>query len=271
MEYRTTFQYITTNIYLVAQKQLQCVYNCIVPRLFFVYTYTVGIIIMPLLCILSKPFTNKYDLKFCSKFCCYTILGINHNITTNADIIKEGFIISNHRCAVDLLLSMYMYNASIVARGLAYLASTCYSILIYFEDRGIYLHRNKDTRDVIYNKIKNHMKNDNSSSKLIVFWPEGTRLTYTKLNSVDDVKKNLKYGLLKEIYIDKTYPVQLDISSNKELAFNEKKIKAQYGVTINTIISSPIYPADYNTFELFIDEICKEWLTCWRFTHEKVQ
>jgi hypothetical protein len=89
-----------------------------------------------------------------------------------------------------------MYNASIVARGLAYLASTCYSILIYFEDRGIYLHRNKDTRDVIYNKIKNHMKNDNSSSKLIVFWPEGTRLTYTKLNSVDDVKKNLKYGLL---------------------------------------------------------------------------
>ena len=50
-------------------------------------------------------------------------------------------------------------------------------------------------------------------------------------------------------------PVQLDISSNKELALNEKKIKAKYGVTINTIISSPIYPVNYNTFELFIDEL----------------
>ena len=66
-------------------------------------------------------------------------------------------------------------------------------------------------------------------------------------------------------------PIQLDISSNKELALNEKKIKAKYGVTINTIISSPIYPVNYNTFELFIDEICKEWFSCWRFTHEKVQ
>lgn len=275
MEYfNTAQQYLTTsitNIYLVVKKQLLCVYNCIFPRLFFIHTYTVGLIIMPLLCIISKPFTNKYDLQFCSWVFCYKILGINHNITNNADIIKEGFILSNHRCGLDLVLSMYMFNASVIGRGMAYLACTCYSILVFFEGRGIYLHRNKDTREIIYNKIKNHMKNDNSSSKLIVFWPEGTRLTYTKLDSIEDVKKNLKYGLLKEIYNDKKYPVQIDISSNKELVFNEKKIKAQYGLTVNTIISSPIYPADFNTFELFIDEISKEWLKCWCFTHEKVQ
>jgi len=82
-----------------------------------------------------------------------------------------------------------------------------------------------------------------------------------------DILSKLKKGLLKEIYERKEYDVQLLISSNKEIVFNEKNLITNYGTNINTCISRSIHPKNFNTFEDFLNEICILWVDCWERTH----
>ncbi len=104
-----------------------------------------------------------------------------------------------------------------------------------------------------------------------MFYPEGTRNNYTSLSSRDELKSYIKFGLLKSIYQDKRYPVQLLISNNKEIAFNEKKFIASYGVQINTKISAAIHPKDFATEVEFFDEIIRVWYDCYVETHLSTQ
>ena len=57
------------------------------------------------------------------------------------------------------------------------------------------------------------------------------------------------------------------ISNNKEIAFNEKTVTANYGVKINTKISKAIHPKDYATEYEFFDEIVRVWFDCYVETH----
>ena len=101
------------------------------------------------------------------------------------------------------------------------------------------------------------VKQNSYYSKRILFFPEGTRKFHTKINSVEDTE--LKPGLLKSIYEFQKMPVQLQITKNKEIAVNERKFKAEYGITVYTSFSEPIYPEDFNTFEEFYKHICLVW------------
>ncbi len=104
------------------------------------------------------------------------------------------------------------------------------------------------------------MKRNHYYSQRILFFPEGTRKSHVKIDSVEETYKLLKPGLLKSIYEFKKLPVQLQISKNKEIVFNERKFKALYGVTVYTSFSDPIYPEDYHTFDDFYKQVCTVWM-----------
>jgi hypothetical protein len=195
----------------------------------------------------------------------HCILQIKLDIQSEEPLIERGFILANHRSFTDFCLDQYIANASILGRRLAFYSVWCLTLFCRSDNRCVAFIRGKDSRRNIYEKCVKHIQT--SDYKRIVVFPEGTRLTYTTLNSVDEVKKYLKHGLLKEIYIDKRFPVQIMISSNKEVVFNEKKMTINYGVNVKTHISKPIWPTDFSTETEFFDAIACQWYESWKKTH----
>jgi len=235
----------------------------------FFYAYLWSVVIVPTACIICKPlhwvYPNKFDLDLCFSHFVYDVLSIKHTIVWNAPLIERGIVLANHRCALDWVLDCFVMKSASIGRVMAYVASSCMALLILLENRGIIMRRGVDKRESIYTKVVSHI--ENTDHKRICFWPEGTRNSYTTLSSPEEVGTYLKYGLLKSIYDDKRYPVQLCISSNKEIAFNEKKLHAERGITIRTIISKSIHPANFTTDEAFYNTIKKEWFDCWVAAH----
>jgi 1-acyl-sn-glycerol-3-phosphate acyltransferase len=131
------------------------------------------------------------------------------------------------------------------------------------------------------------------TNRPLVIWPEGTRLKYLGLKSPNSIKRRFKPGLLKSIWEDAMatqlnvnnlppfiggceagamdeavqHPVQVMISNNKEVAFNEKKLHIQRGVEIRIVFGEPIYPADYPSFDQFLDAIACEWYMAYQLSH----
>jgi hypothetical protein len=64
------------------------------------------------------------------------------------------------------------------------------------------------------------------------------------------------------------YPVQVMIANNKEVALNEKKLHIQRGVEIRIVFGEPIYPAEYQTFDQFLDAIACEWYMAYQAAHD---
>lgn len=236
----------------------------------FVATYLWAVVVVPTVCIICKPiqwiYPNRFNLDFCFQHFLYDVLAIQHTVVWNAPLIERGIVLANHRCALDLGIDCYLTKSSGIGRGMAYVASSCMALLILLEQRGIIMRRSVDKRDGIYARMVSHI--ETTDKKRICFWPEGTRNSYTTLSSPEEVGTYLKYGLLKSIYDDKRYPVQLCISSNKEIAFSEKKLVARRGVPIHTMISKPIHPVDFAVEQEFYDAIKREWFDCWVATHK---
>ena len=228
--------------------------------LYFIVVYLWNIMIFPMICIVMKPFQiTSLSLDLCFDSFIYSSLQIKHSIHWDTQLIEDGFILGNHRCALDWPLDCFITNSTCIGRRMAFVASGILALLVCLEDRGIVIRRGKDNRQEIYKKSINNIKTNHR----VCFWPEGTRLNYTKLSSKEEVRSYLKYGLLKEIYINKSFPVQLCISSNKEIAFNEKRLIARRGIPIRTIISKSIHPKEFETEEDFYNEIAITWLDCW--------
>jgi hypothetical protein len=186
-------------------------------------------------------------------------------ITSDEQFIEKGFILANHRSWADFCIDQTTASASILGRRMAFYATFGISSMTRLDNRAVIFTRGRDSRQDIYDKCVKHIQK--SDYKRIVFFPEGTRMKYTTLDSVDEVKSYLKYGLLKEIYNDKRFPVQIMISNNKEVVFNENKFIMNYGVNVRTHITKPIWPNDYNTDSEFYDEIANQWYDAWKKTH----
>ncbi len=218
---------------------------------------------MPFTFVILRPFI-RLDLQMLCHHFIYTVLGVQHQIT-GEKLIEEGFILPNHRSFMDAIIDSYIGKSSSVVRYLAILGSPFVVLLSYIDNRVIFINRGKDGRKNVYERCISHI--NRYQTKRIVFYPEGTRNKYTSLSSREELKSYIKFGLLKSIYEDKQYPVQLMISNNKELAFNEKKLYAKYGVKINTKISMAIHPKDYATEVEFFDKILNVWFDCYKETH----
>jgi len=236
--------------------------------LYFTYFFLVYCQLLPFLCILLIPIYGNEINTMYYKFCNDYFFKIKLITTKDSEYIQSGFILANHRSIFDLFIDLYLSNATVIARRFAYFGVLPLSLLYEFTQGVIMIIRGKDTRQQIYQKIKNKMK---IKSGKVIFFPEGSRLRYTTLNSSDDVKTYLKYGILKEIYNDKeNLPVQLQISSNKEHVINERIFKICNNIVVKTHITKPIYPADFQTEQEFYDSIAKEWYHAWKITHNDV-
>jgi hypothetical protein len=226
--------------------------------------YTDWMIIVPLFLTILTPVYQIDAQQYMEKIL-YNVAQIKHKITYDNRLIKKGFVLANHRSWTDFCIDSYTAKASILGRKLAFCAVFGVTSINHLSNRNVMFTRGKDTRRDIYDKCVKHIQK--SDYKRVVFFPEGTRMTYTTLNSVDEVKSYLKYGLLKEIYYDKRFPVQIMISNNKEIVFNEKTMTINYGVQVNTHISKPIWPKDFQTETEFFDAIANQWYESWKKTH----
>ena len=235
----------------------------ILSKMQFIWFYIWSVTTVPFLLLITKPFHNL-NLQYLSIF---TIrkLRIKLNASSDAPLIEQGYILANHRSFFDFTFDTMISKGSVIGRREAFWAIWFVTCLGYLDKRVISFTRGAETRQELFSRIKQHM--NISEYKRILFFPEGTRLKYTQLRSPDDVKTYLKYGMLKCIYEDKQFPVQLQISNNKELVFDEKRLHIQYDVPVNTHRSKPIYPKDYATEQLFYDEIAAVWYECWKITH----
>jgi 1-acyl-sn-glycerol-3-phosphate acyltransferase len=231
--------------------------------LYFLSGFLWSWIVVPFLFVVLRPFV-RLDSQTNSYHFLYNILGIKHKITGDP-LIEQGFILCNHRCFLDFMIDSYVSDATCIGRALTILAVPFIQLLAYVDNRTIIINRNKDNRHDVYSKCVSHI--NNYQNKRILFYPEGTRNKYTILNSSEELKPYIKFGLLKSIYEDKRYPVQLVISNNKENAFNEKRLLANYGVPINTVISSAIHPKDFDTDVEFFDKVLNVWFNCYVECH----
>ena len=187
----------------------------------------------------------------------FRVLGTRIKYINTTKPISTGFILANHRSFTDFAIDSLITRNIIVSRHMATLSVLPGSILSLLDGRAIVINRTQ-SRTEIFQKIIDYMKTHEGP---ILFFPEGTRLQHTHLNSIDETF--LKPGLLKSVYEYKKFPVQLQLSNNKEHVFNEKKGILNYGVTVNVFLSEPIYPEDFGSFDDFFKEICKQWFENW--------
>ena len=217
-----------------------------------------------MLLVFTMPFHNVRWTQYV-RYLMFDVFKIKLQLTSDAPLIETGYMLANHRSFTDLAFDPLLADSAGVGRHAAFFALFWLSILAYGypEHRVFSFNRGKEKRQELFQRIKKHLT---LRSRILLF-PEGTRLKYTQLSSPDEVKTYLKYGLLKEIYYDKTHPVQIQISSNKELVFNEKKLHIQYNVPVRTHRTKAIYPANYKSEQDFYDAIAVEWYNAWVNTH----
>jgi len=218
---------------------------------------------LPLLIFIASLFNNNvcnydYYIRCLNKFFNYKI-----NYVKDEKRIKKGFIFSNHRSWGDFPIDYSITENCSCGRYLVGLAMGFITLLLHKENKIILFNRSKANRKYIYQLCKNKL----SYKDRILIYPEGTRMNYQYLESKDDIKNKLKKGLIKEIYERNEYPIQLQITSNKEKVCNEKKLKVNYNIILNCAISKSIHPKDYSTFEDFLDKISYEWFELWKLTH----
>ena len=198
------------------------------------------------------------------------ILGIRHVELESPNKIEKGFILCNHRSIFDIPFDPYVTKSTTVGRIGACLFGNLASLLGIFSGRGVWFSRGRTDRTKLMTMLLNKIDSGNSYNKTMLFYPEGSRKSYKTLECPDELKLYIKKGLLKSIYEHNKLPVQMYISSNKDYPMSLKLLQAKYGIVIVSKYSIPIYPDDYETFDLFIDKICNEWYKLWFETHSHV-
>ena len=244
--------------------------NIFIYRLFNIFKFSIIYVLITivfpiLLLILKLVFNMKIMWDLNAYLFIYKLLGVKSTIISDEKLINNGFILANHRTWFDFGYDPYIAKGAILGRKMAFYAVSFFSILGYLDNKILMFDRNRANRSQIYNLMADFIKNGYTNR--VVFYPESTRQDYLILRDKSDILLKFKKGLLKEIYERKEYDVQLLISSNKDIVFNEKKIITNYGTSINTCISRSVHPKNFNTFEDFLNELCIIWFDCWERTH----
>ena len=231
--------------------------------LYFIIFYLSFMWIIPIFILIAGFFNKKvynydYYLKYLNKFFNYKI-----NYVKEEERIEKGFIFSNHRSWADIPIDYSITKYVICGRYLAGFAMGFVTLLQFRDNNIILFNRGTANRKTVYQLCKNKI----SYKDRILIYPEGSRMNYQYLESKDDIKNKLKKGLIKEIYQRNEFPIQLQITSNKEKVCNEKKFEINYNTSLNCAISKSIHPKDYSSFEEFLDKISEEWFELWKLTH----
>jgi hypothetical protein len=238
--------------------------------LYFLYiTIILPIVILPLALIQKILLPNHIDSWGYISKCSLNLLCLKQQYASRAKLIDKGYILANHRCFLDFSLDPVYTRSTVIGRYKPFLCMPILSFLGILDNRIIAFKRGETGKDKIMSKINKHFNKKGLFSQRILFYPEGTRKKYETLESPEDFKNNhLKFGLLKAIYEDKKYPVQIFMSSNKEKVIDEKKLKLSLNQTIISKICEPIYPDNFETFDDFINNICNIWYESYNEIHK---
>ena len=190
---------------------------------------------------------------------------------TSTSLIDKGYILANHRSWADFVLDLYLSKSSGISRIMVAVPLGFTGIQSLIENRIIYIRRGKSQATDVLKSMVSLM--ESKSVDRILFFPEGSRMKYTSLDSPEDLEKYIRKGLLLTTYQYERdrpdpLPFQIQIMSNKEFVVNEKKMILNRGVDVKYILSDPIYPNKFATDELFLAEIRRVWYDCYRLTHD---
>ena len=204
-------------------------------------------------CGFSNTINNLYT-NFVIKYCLRT----RYEIINETKRIEKGILLSNHVSGFDNLYDSHVTNSILIADSKIKWYHGLYYYLQYLSGQVFDFDKTNTTRHKVYAGMSNLYNNKGNKIPRMLFYPEGTRKNIDYKSSYD-LSLNIKYGLLKSIYENKEYPVQLFISKNKEHSFINNSFDANY---IYSIYSNRVNPDNYKTFELFIEKITSEWLSC---------
>ena len=207
-------------------------------------------LILPFYIIIFTLFMSETNVyKSYTSFMINNVFQVRFEILNPREKIEKGIFISNHNSGFDNMYDSFLTDATLLARsnvkyyhGLYYVIQKMYDMIYLFDNKSLNRHET-------YIEIDNHM---NKTGKNIIYYPEGTRVR-TPYNNVDELKSKIKYGLLKSIYENKKYKVQLFLSTNKNAPFNGKKEK------IISTYSKSFDSNDYDSFKTYSDDILKNW------------
>ena len=207
-------------------------------------------LILPFYIIIFSLFMSETNVyKSYTSFIINNVFQVRFKILNPREKIENGIFISNHNSGFDNMYDSFITDATLLARsnvkyyhGLYYVIQKMYNMIYLFDNQNTDRHQ-------IYNEIDNHIE---KTGKNIIYYPEGTRIR-KQYNNIDELKGKIKYGLLKSIYENKKYKVQLFLSINKNAPFNgvKEKIISKY--------SKPFDSNDYDSFKTYSDDILSNW------------
>lgn len=223
------------------------------------------IFIIPFFLIFILLFSGKYKDKLLDNYLFFiinNILKVKYKKLNNNKLINKGFIISNHPSIYDIFHDTY-YTKSIPISHNLVLKKIPFAILLIIICNRIFIF-NRDKKNIdkneLFKNIKCKLNNSKKEYSRCLLYPEGKLIQYNEgIKNIEHLKNNLKFGLLKKIYEDNEYPVQLFITSYKEKVINQFTSEINFNQKIYSKISKPIYPKDYKTFEDFCNAIVKKW------------
>ena len=198
--------------------------------------------------------------------CLLTMLKAEHAWHCESErLIEKGFILSNHRCLIDMIIDPFLSNASGVGRLGAYVAVPFASMLAMLDRRLVVINR-KHTRQAGFQKMIAHFNSQSPGryNRRLMFYPEGSRMRHACPMSVDEARVRLRPGLLKSIYEYRNLPVQIMITSNKEMLMDERRVQIGLNVRLVTSLSVAIFPERFETFEAFYTAVALSWLSEWK-------
>jgi 1-acyl-sn-glycerol-3-phosphate acyltransferase len=160
-------------------------------------------------------------------------------------------VLANHRSWGDFFIDPTMAHCPPVARRAAVAATGVSGLVGLLCNKVVMINRDKDSRQTIAAKCDKHDR--------FLLYPEGTRRAAQE--NCDEVAP-LKAGGIKNLYETKR-PVLVVITVNKEYVVNEKAGFVRFGVTLYRARSNLIEPADYTTFEAFLEAVESAWKDTW--------
>lgn len=192
----------------------------------------------------------------------YTNFVIKYPLRTRYKVINErkridhGILLSNHVSGFDNLYDSHITDAILIADSKIKWYHAFYYYLQSLSGQVFVFDKTDTTRHKVYTGMTNLYYQKENKIPRMLFYPEGTRKNID-YKTKDELRSNIKYGLLKSIYESKEFPVQLFISKNKENSFVNKSFELNY---VTSVYGNKISPENYQTFELFIEEITSEWI-----------
>ena len=132
----------------------------------------------------------------------------------------------------------------------------CVGLYGWLSGRGLFFHRGNTKRQQLAELIERHISFKKAP---LIYYPEGHR-------NVLPSPLTIKHGGIKMCF-EKKWTLQLSITAGKERALAEKNFTLQFFTPCYWILSSPLNPNNYSSFEEFYEAVDQEWQRMWELSY----